>query len=182
MEPNIRESFIKICGEALAETNNSGQWRGVGEGRNEIKKNPWNGCEVAIVVGGGTFGGEDVPKVWTGYRRLYGDVSNGYQCPGPERSFEACGVNARVAHRDWDERGGRALYSSFEPLNSWKMENVVIFGAGTGNPFSPQIPTAASESGRNGSKMSFTSQECGCGVFQRSGVVSGGCEIWYHNT
>lgn len=144
MEPKYKRVIIKISGEALAGDNKSGLNEEVlGKVANEIKKIHEMGVEVAIVVGGGNFWrgktSKSMDRATADYMGMLATVINALAL---KDAFEACGLNARV-HTAIEMKEVAEPYIRLRAIKQLENGEVVIFGAGTGNPFFSTDTTAA---------------------------------------
>ena len=144
MEPKYKRVIIKISGEALAGDNKFGLNEEVlGKVANEIKKIHEMGVEVAIVVGGGNFWrgktSKSMDRATADYMGMLATVINALAL---KDAFEACGLNARV-HTAIEMKEVAEPYIRLRAIKQLENGEVVIFGAGTGNPFFSTDTTAA---------------------------------------
>ncbi|MDR1135318.1 MAG: UMP kinase [Clostridiales Family XIII bacterium] len=128
--------LLKISGEALA-----------GEGRfgiddamlvqtvRQIKEIIELGVETALVVGGGNFwrgrGALGIDRATADYMGMLATVMNALAL---RDAFEAAGIEARIQSAIAMD-GVAAPYSRNESVAFLKQKAVVIFAAGTGNPY-----------------------------------------------
>jgi uridylate kinase len=144
MEPKYKRVIIKISGEALAGDNKFVLNEEVlGKVANEIKKIHEMGVEVAIVVGGGNFWrgktSKSMDRATADYMGMLATVINALAL---KDAFEACGLNARV-HTAIEMKEVAEPYIRLRAIKQLENGEVVIFGAGTGNPFFSTDTTAA---------------------------------------
>ncbi len=144
MEPKYKRVIIKISGEALAGDNKFGLNEEVlGKVANEIKKIHEMGVEVAIVVGGGNFWrgktSKSMDRATADYMGMLATVINALAL---KDAFEAAGLNARV-HTAIEMKEVAEPYIRLRAIKQLENGEVVIFGAGTGNPFFSTDTTAA---------------------------------------
>ena len=144
MEPKYKRVIIKISGEALAGDNKFGLNEEVlGKVANEIKEIHEMGVEVAVVVGGGNFWrgktSKSMDRATADYMGMLATVINALAL---KDAFEACGLNARV-HTAIEMKEVAEPYIRLRAIKQLENGEVVIFGAGTGNPFFSTDTTAA---------------------------------------
>jgi uridylate kinase len=144
MESKYKRVIIKISGEALAGNNKFGLNEEVlGKVAREIKKIHEMGVEVAIVVGGGNFWrgktSKSMDRATADYMGMLATVINALAL---KDAFEAAGLNARV-HTAIEMKEVAEPYIRLRAIKQLENGEVVIFGAGTGNPFFSTDTTAA---------------------------------------
>ena len=144
MKPIYRRVLLKISGEALA---GSGRF-GINEEMtrkvaSEVKQIHDLGEEVAIVVGGGNFWrgrtSKDMDRATADYMGMLATVMNSLAL---QDAFLALGVPAKV-QTAIEMREIAEPYARRKALSHLEHGDVVIFGAGTGNPFFSTDTTAA---------------------------------------
>ena len=144
MKPIYRRVLLKISGEALA---GSGRF-GINEEMTrkvagEVKQIHDLGVEVAIVVGGGNFWrgrtSKDMDRATADYMGMLATVMNSLAL---QDAFLALGVPAKV-QTAIEMREIAEPYARRKALSHLEHGDVVIFGAGTGNPFFSTDTTAA---------------------------------------
>ena len=144
MKPIYKRVLLKISGEALA----GSQRFGINEEMTrkvagEVKQIHDLGVEVAIVVGGGNFWrgrtSEDMDRATADYMGMLATVMNALAL---QDAFLALGVPARV-QTAIEMREVAEPYARRKALSHLEHGDVVIFGAGTGNPFFSTDTTAA---------------------------------------
>ena len=144
MKPIYKRVLLKISGEALA----GSQRFGINEEMTrkvagEVKQIHDLGVEVAIVVGGGNFWRGRTSKDMAGapadYMGMLATVMNALAL---QDAFLALGVPARV-QTAIEMREVAEPYARRKALSHLEHGDVVIFGAGTGNPFFSTDTTAA---------------------------------------
>ena len=136
MKPVYKRVLLKICGEALAGSDKFGineeMTRKVAR---EIKQIHDLGVEVAIVVGGGNFWrgrtSKDMDRATADYMGMLATVMNSLAV---QESLLAIGVPAKV-QTSIEMREVAEPYARRKALSHLEHGDVVIFGAGTGNPF-----------------------------------------------
>ena len=136
MEPVYKRVLLKISGEALAGSEKFGineeMTRKVAR---EIKQIHDLGVEVAIVVGGGNFWrgrtSKDMDRATADYMGMLATVMNSLAV---QESLLAIGVPAKV-QTSIEMREVAEPYARRKALSHLERGDVVIFGAGTGNPF-----------------------------------------------
>ena len=144
MKPIYDRVLLKISGEALA-----GQQRfGINEAMTrkvaqEVKQIHDLGVQVAIVVGGGNFWrgrtSKDMDRATADYMGMLATVMNSLAL---QDAFLALGVPAKV-QTAIEMREIAEPYARRKALSHLEHGDVVIFGAGTGNPFFSTDTTAA---------------------------------------
>lgn len=136
MKPVYKRVLLKISGEALAGSEKFGineeMTRKVAR---EIKQIHDLGVEVAIVVGGGNFWrgrtSKDMDRATADYMGMLATVMNSLAV---QESLLAIGVPAKV-QTSIEMREVAEPYARRKALSHLEHGDVVIFGAGTGNPF-----------------------------------------------
>ena len=136
MRPVYKRVLLKISGEALAGSDKFGineeMTRKVAK---EIKQIHDLGVEVAIVVGGGNFWrgrtSKDMDRATADYMGMLATVMNSLAV---QESLLAIGVPAKV-QTSIEMREVAEPYARRKALSHLEHGSVVIFGAGTGNPF-----------------------------------------------
>ena len=136
MKPVYKRVLLKISGEALAGSDKFGineeMTRKVAK---EIKQIHDLGVEVAIVVGGGNFWrgrtSKDMDRATADYMGMLATVMNSLAV---QESLLAIGVPAKV-QTSIEMREVAEPYARRKALSHLEHGSVVIFGAGTGNPF-----------------------------------------------
>ncbi len=136
MRPVYKRVLLKISGEALAGSDKFGineeMTRKVAK---EIKQIHDLGVEVAIVVGGGNFWrgrtSKDMDRATADYMGMLATVMNSLAV---QESLLALGVPAKV-QTSIEMREIAEPYARRKALSHLEHGDVVIFGAGTGNPF-----------------------------------------------
>ena len=144
MEPKYKRVILKISGEALA-----GESRFGIDGdtlkivAKQVKEVYDLGVEVAIVVGGGNFWrgrtSKDMGKATADYMGMLATVMNSLAL---QESIEAEGVPTRV-QTAIEMKEVAEPYIRRKAVHHLETGKVVIFGAGTGNPFFSTDTTAA---------------------------------------
>ena len=144
MKPIYRRVLLKISGEALA---GSGRF-GINEEMtrkvaSEVKQIHDLGVEVAIVVGGGNFWrgrtSKDMDRATADYMGMLATVMNSLAL---QDAFLALGVPTKV-QTAIEMREIAEPYARRKALSHLEHGSIVIFGAGTGNPFFSTDTTAA---------------------------------------
>ncbi|MDD4377147.1 MAG: UMP kinase [Eubacteriales bacterium] len=136
MEPKYKRVLLKISGEALAGNDKFGineeMTRKVAA---EVKQIHQLGVEVAIVVGGGNFWrgrtSKDMDRATADYMGMLATVMNSLAL---QDAFLAEGISARV-QTAIEMKEIAEPYARRRALSHLDHKDVVIFGAGTGNPF-----------------------------------------------
>ena len=144
MKPIYDRVLLKISGEALA-----GQQRfGINEAMTrkvaqEVKQIHDLGVQVAIVVGGGNFWrgrtSKDMDRATADYMGMLATVMNSLAL---QDAFLALGVPTKV-QTAIEMREIAEPYARRKALSHLEHGSIVIFGAGTGNPFFSTDTTAA---------------------------------------
>ena len=143
MKPIYDRVLLKISGEALA-----GQQRfGINEAMTrkvaqEVKQIHDLGVQVAIVVGGGNFWrgrtSKDMDRATADYMGMLATVMNSLAL---QDAFLALGVPTKV-QTAIEMREIAEPYARRKALSHLEHGSIVIFGAGTGNPFFSTDTTA----------------------------------------
>ena len=144
MKPIYDRVLLKISGEALA-----GQQRfGINEAMTrkvaqEVKQIHDLGVQVAIVVGGGNFWrgrtSKDMDRATADYMGMLATVMNSLAL---QDAFLALGVPTKV-QTAIEMREIAEPYARRKALSHLEHGSIVIFGAGTGNPFFSTDTTAS---------------------------------------
>jgi uridylate kinase len=144
MKPIYKRVLLKISGEALA----GRQHFGINEEMTrkvaaEVKQIHDLGVQVAIVVGGGNFWrgrtSKDMDRATADYMGMLATVMNSLAL---QDAFLALGVPAKV-QTAIEMREIAEPYARRKALSHLEHGSLVIFGAGTGNPFFSTDTTAA---------------------------------------
>ena len=144
MKPIYKRVLLKISGEALA----GQQHFGINEEMTrkvaaEVKHIHDLGVQVAIVVGGGNFWrgrtSKDMDRATADYMGMLATVMNSLAL---QDAFLALGVPAKV-QTAIEMREVAEPYARRKALSHLEHGSIVIFGAGTGNPFFSTDTTAA---------------------------------------
>ena len=144
MKPIYNRVLLKISGEALA----GEQHFGINEAMTqkvakEVKQIHDLGVQVAIVVGGGNFWrgrtGKSMDRATADYMGMLATVINAMAL---QDAFEAEGIPTRV-QTAIEMREVAEPYVRRKAMSHLDHGKVVIFGAGTGNPFFSTDTTAA---------------------------------------
>lgn len=136
MKPIYKRVLLKISGEALAGEQHFGineeMTRKVAK---EVKEIHELGVQVAIVVGGGNFWrgrtSKDMDRATADYMGMLATVMNSLAL---QDAFLALGVDAKV-QTAIEMKEIAEPYARRRALSHLEHGDVVIFGAGTGNPF-----------------------------------------------
>ena len=136
MKPIYKRVLLKISGEALAGKDRFGineeMTRKVAE---EVKQIHDMGVEIAIVVGGGNFWrgrtSKDMDRATADYMGMRATVMNTLAL---QDAFLAIGVPAKV-QTAIEMKEVAEPYARRRALSHLEHGDIVIFGAGTGNPF-----------------------------------------------
>ena len=144
MEPKYKKVLLKISGEALAGEKKTGldeeMLQQVAEQVKAIKD---MGVQVAVVVGGGNFWrgrtSQSMDRATADYMGMLATVINSLAL---QDAFERNGIPARVQTAiEMREVAEPSLRR--RAISEMNKGSVVIFGAGTGNPFFSTDTTAA---------------------------------------
>ncbi|NLF46894.1 MAG: UMP kinase [Clostridiales bacterium] len=144
MEPKYKRVILKISGEALAGEKNFGisedMLKKVAEQIREVHD---MGVQVAIVVGGGNFWrgrtSKSMDRSTADYMGMLATVINAMAL---QDAFETIGIPTRV-QTAIEMKEVAEPYIRRKAVNHLEKGKVVIFGAGTGNPFFSTDTTAA---------------------------------------
>ena len=144
MKPKYKRVILKVSGEALAGDDHFGineQMRK--KVARQIKEIHDLGVQVAVVVGGGNFWrgrtSEHMDRATADYIGMLATVMNALVL---QDAFEAEGMPTRV-HTAIEMREVAEPYVRLKAISQLKKNKVVIFAAGTGNPFFSTDTTAA---------------------------------------
>ncbi|MGI6206514.1 MAG: UMP kinase [Anaerovoracaceae bacterium] len=144
MEPKYKRIILKISGEALAGDQGFGLNEDVlASVASDVKKVHDMGVQVAVVVGGGNFWrgrtSKSMDRATADYMGMLATVINSLAL---QDAFEAAGMSARV-QTAIEMREIAEPYIRRRAISQLNKNLVVIFGAGTGNPFFSTDTTAA---------------------------------------
>lgn len=144
MEPKYKRIILKLSGEALAGRNGFGIDESVVlEIARQIKHLKSLGLEIALVVGGGNFwrgrSGKGMDRSTADYMGMLATVINGLAL---QDALEGIGVMTRV-QTAIEMRQIAEPYIRRKAVRHLEKGRVVIFSAGTGNPFFSTDTTAA---------------------------------------
>ena len=144
MEAKYKRVLLKISGEALAGEDHFGiSEEMLKKVALQIKEITQMGVEVAVVVGGGNFWrgrtGKSMDRATADYMGMLATVINAMAL---QDSFEAEGIPTRVQSAI-EMREVAEPYVRRKAMSHLAHGKVVIFGAGTGNPFFSTDTTAA---------------------------------------
>ena len=144
MEAKYKRVLLKISGEALAGDEHFGlSEEMLKKVALQIKEVTDMGVEVAVVVGGGNFWrgrtGKSMDRATADYMGMLATVINAMAL---QDSFEAEGIPTRVQSAI-EMREVAEPYVRRKAISHLEHGKVVIFGAGTGNPFFSTDTTAA---------------------------------------
>ena len=144
MEPIYKRVLLKISGEALAGDQKFGIYdETTNTVAKQIKELCDLGVETAIVVGGGNFwrgrSSENMDRATADYMGMLATVMNALAL---ESALNIHGVKARV-QTAIEMREIAEPYARMKAISRLERKEVVIFGAGTGNPFFSTDTTAA---------------------------------------
>ena len=144
MEAKYKRVLLKISGEALAGEDHYGiSEEMLKKVALQIKEITQMGVEVAVVVGGGNFWrgrtGKSMDRATADYMGMLATVINAMAL---QDSFETEGIPTRVQSAI-EMREVAEPYVRRKAMSHLEHGKVVIFGAGTGNPFFSTDTTAA---------------------------------------
>ncbi|MBE5035679.1 UMP kinase [Gallibacter intestinalis] len=144
MEPKYKRVILKISGEALAGDEKFGlDGDTLKNVARQVKEVHELGVQVAIVVGGGNFWrgrtSKDMDKATADYMGMLATVINSLAL---QEAIESVGVQTRV-QTAIEMREIAEPYIRRKAVHHLEGGKVVIFGAGTGNPFFSTDTTAA---------------------------------------
>lgn len=144
MEPKYKRVLLKVSGEALAGEKKFGIDDTMTDNvAKQIKAVCDLGVEMAIVVGGGNFwrgrSSESMDRATADYMGILATVMNALALQSALLSY---GVKARV-QTAIEMREIAEPYARMKAISRLEKKEVVIFGAGTGNPFFSTDTTAA---------------------------------------
>ncbi|MCR5482755.1 MAG: UMP kinase [Clostridia bacterium] len=144
MKPKYKRVLLKISGEALAGENKTGLNDAVLEGvAKQVKQIYDLGVEIAVVVGGGNFWrgrtSKNMDRPTADYMGMLATVINSLAL---QSAFEAQGIPTRV-QTAIEMKEIAEPYIRRRAVAELSEGNIVIFGAGTGNPFFSTDTTAA---------------------------------------
>ena len=136
--------ILKISGEALAGENKFGLNEEVlSRIAKEVKEVRALGVQIAVVVGGGNFWrgrtSKSMDRATADYMGMLATVINAMAL---QDAFEAVGIPTRV-QTAIEMKEVAEPYIRRRAMNQLEKNQVVIFGAGTGNPFFSTDTTAA---------------------------------------
>lgn len=144
MEPKYKRVILKISGEALAGDEKFGlDGDTLKSVARQVKDVYELGVQVAIVVGGGNFWrgrtSKDMDKATADYMGMLATVINSLAL---QEAIESVGVQTRV-QTAIEMKEVAEPYIRRKAVHHLEGGKVVIFGAGTGNPFFSTDTTAA---------------------------------------
>ena len=144
MEPKYKRIILKISGEALAGENKFGLDESMlNMVADQVKSVVDLGVQVAVVVGGGNFWrgrtSKTMDRATADYMGMLATVINSLAL---QDAFESKGIPTRV-QTAIEMREGAEPYIRRRAMSHLNKGIVVIFGAGTGNPFFSTDTTAA---------------------------------------
>ena len=144
MKPKYKRVILKISGEALAGENKFGlNEEMLLRVAKEIKEVRDRGVQVAIVVGGGNFWrgrtSKSMDRATADYMGMLATVINAMAL---QDAFESLDIPTRV-QTAIEMREIAEPYIRRKAISELNRDQVVIFGAGTGNPFFSTDTTAA---------------------------------------
>lgn len=144
MKPIYKRIIIKVSGEALAGKDGFGiDTNVIKDISKSIKDVHDRNVEIAIVVGGGNFwrgrSGEGMDRATADYMGMLATVMNSLAL---QDSLEALGVPVRVQSAI-EMRAVAESYIRRRAIRHLEKGRIVVFGAGTGNPFFSTDTTAS---------------------------------------
>ena len=137
MEPKYKRVLLKISGEALAGEQKFGLNNDMlAKVAGQVKEVYDMGVQIAIVVGGGNFwrgarSGGEMDRSTADYIGMLATVMNAMAL---QAAFEAQGLSTRV-QTAIEMREIAEPYIRRRAVHELEKGEIVIFGAGTGNPF-----------------------------------------------
>lgn len=166
MNPIFKRVVLKISGEALAGENKTGiDIDTVNSMAQEIKKMKDLGVEIAIVVGGGNFwrgrSSEDLSRTTSDYIGMLGTVMNGLAL---RDTLENIGVKVKVQSAINLSQVAE-FYTKSNSVDYLEQGNVVIFAAGTGNPYFSTDTAAALRAAEIGAEAILSGKKGVDGVY-----------------
>ena len=145
-QPVYKRVLLKISGEALSGDKGTGlDFEVIGQVCDVIKECVDMGVQVGLVIGGGNFwrgarnAGGKMERTRADHMGMLATVMNALAL---QDAFLALGVPARV-QTAIEMREVAEPYARRKALSHLEHGDVVIFGAGTGNPFFSTDTTAA---------------------------------------
>lgn len=144
MDPIFKRVVLKISGEALSGNKGAGiDIDTINQISMEVKELHNLGVQVAIVVGGGNFwrgrSTKEMDRTTSDYIGMLGTVMNALAL---QDSLEQIGVDTRVQSAI-EMRQVAEPYIRRKAVRHLEKGRVVIFAAGTGNPYFSTDTTAA---------------------------------------
>ena len=144
MEPKYKRILLKISGEALAGTNKFGLDEAMlNMVATQVKSVLDLGVQVSVVVGGGNFWrgrtSNSMDRATADYMGMLATVINSLAL---QDAFERNGIPTRV-QTAIEMKEIAEPYIRRKAMSHLRKDIVVIFGAGTGNPFFSTDTTAA---------------------------------------
>lgn len=144
MEPKYKRVILKISGEALAGESKFGlNEEMLGQVAKQVKEIVGLGVQVAIVVGGGNFWrgrtSKSMDRATADYMGMLATVINSLAL---QDAFEAIDIPTRV-QTAIEMKEVAEPYIRRRAISHLNRNEVVIFAAGTGNPFFSTDTTAA---------------------------------------
>ncbi len=144
MEPIYKRVVLKLSGEAMAGEKGTGiDQDTISSIADQVKKLQTMGVEVAIVVGGGNFwrgrSSKEMDRATSDYMGMLGTMMNALAL---QDALDQMGVVTRVQSAI-EMRQVAEPYIRRRAIRHLEKGRVVIFGAGTGNPYFSTDTTAA---------------------------------------
>jgi len=159
MSREFKRIVLKLSGEALREPGSQDNISPeiVERIALQIKESQASGIEIAVVVGGGNFwrgaaaAGRGMDRATADYVGMLATVMNSLAV---QSMLEAVGVETRV-QTAIEMKNVAELFIRRKAIRHLEKGRVVIFGAGTGNPFFTTDTTAALRASEIGADMIF---------------------------
>ncbi len=155
-QPKYKRVLLKISGEALAGDASRGlDFSVIGDVCDAIRKCVDIGVQVGVVVGGGNFwrglkdGGDQMERSRADHMGMLATVIN---CLAMADVLEQKGVEVRV-QTAIEMRSVAEPYIRSKALRHLEKNRVVIFGAGTGNPYFSTDTAAVLRAAEIGAEM-----------------------------
>lgn len=166
MEPMFKRVVLKISGEALAGEMKTGiDTETVNKIAQEVKSIHELGVEIAIVVGGGNFwrgrSSEDLSRTTSDYIGMLGTVMNALAL---RDTLENIGVGTRVQSAINVSQVAE-FYTRAKTIEYLEAGKVVVFAAGTGNPYFSTDTAAALRAAEIGAEVILSGKKGVDGVY-----------------
>ncbi len=159
---------LKVSGEAMSGSSGFGLDLGVVESlAQQIRDVAQMGVEISIVVGGGNF--------WRGAKGVAGGMDRGtsdymgmlatvINCMALQERLERLGLDTRLM-TSIDMREVAEPYIRRKAIHHLKQKRIVIFGAGSGNPYFSTDTTAALRAAEIGAQAILMAKKGTDGVY-----------------